>query len=129
MIFQYPPIILTPVFSFWTFGDIKGCCKRNTDNKIKVSFRLTWGNIIITTFGNLGLFLVHFFTKDLLKNSLEHLTYQQFNNNLFYHMISGSCLVLSWITLIILQNLQKCQKVYCSCCQCYQVFQKTALES
>ena len=43
-------------------------------------------------------------------------------------MISGSCLVLSWITLIILQNLQKCQKVYCSCCQCDQVFQKTALD-
>ena len=122
MILQYPAIILTPVFSYWTFGNTISCCKGNSDNKLKVSFRLTWINSIITTFGNLGLFLVHFFSKDL---SHYHVL-DSFN--LFLHIISGSFLVLSWITLIILQNLQNCQKACCSFCQNNQVFQKTALD-
>ena len=119
IIFQYPAIILTPVFSYWTFGDPRGCCKRNPDNKLKMSFRLTWGNTILTTFGNLGLFLAHFLTKDFSKLTATF--------NLDLHIVSGSCLVISWITLIFLQNLQKVQKCCFSCC-CGQVFQKTALD-
>jgi len=126
IILQYPAIVLTPVFSCWTFGHASGCCKRNPDNKLKVSFRLTWGNVVITAVGNLGLFLVHFFTKDLLSPPLVNSDGEP--SNLLFHIVSGSCLVLSWITLIILQNLQKCQKVCCLCCQNDQVFQKTALD-
>merc|ERR1712107_115256 len=70
IILQYPAIVLTPVFSYWTFGDPKSCWRRNPDNKLKVSFRMTWGNVVMTVFGNLGLFLVHFFTKDLLSRPL-----------------------------------------------------------
>ena len=129
MIVQYPAIILTPVFSYWTFGDPKGCCRRNPDNKLKVSFRLTWGNVVMTASGNLGLFLVHFFTKDLSDPLItKHFIIMQYHypSNLFLHIISGSCLVVSWITLIILQNLQKVQKCCFSFC-CGQVFQKTAM--
>ena len=119
MIILYPALVLTPVFSYWTFGDPNGICRRNADQKLKVSFRLTLGNIIITTFGNLGLFLVHFFTKDLSKC---------FTDNLELHIISATSLVLSWITLIILQNLQKYQNFFCSCFRMAQVFKKTALD-
>ena len=120
IIAQYPALVLTPVFSYWTFGDPKGCFKKNPDNKLKVSFRLTWGNIILTTIGNLGIFLVHFFTKKEWSRA--------FTGNMIIHIISCSFLVISWITLIILQNLQKCQKICCSCCRSDQVFQKTALD-
>ena len=115
IIFQYPALILTPVFSCWTFGDPKACCKRNHGNKIKVSFTLSWGNMIITTVAHLALFLVHFFMKD-------------FSDNLLPHLISSSFLLLSWITLKILQDLQKFQRFCCSYCQSDQVFQKTILD-
>ena len=109
MIIMYPALLLTPVFSYWTFGDPKGCCKGNPESKLKVSFRLTWVNLAITALGSLGLFLIHF------------------SLNIFY-FISWSCLILSWITLIILHNLQKCQKCCCTCCQFDQVYQKTFLD-
>ena len=127
MILRYPAIALTPIFSYWTFGDpdvieaaAAGSTIRNPDIKLKVSFRLTWGNAILTTFGNLGLFLVHIFTRDLSTN--------WFNENVLLHSISVLFTVLSWITLIILQNLPRCQKVCFSYCQNDQVFQKTALD-
>ena len=83
----------------------------------------------MTAIGNLSLFLVHFFTKDLLSRPLiGRYASRAYPSNLCFYIISGSCLVLSWITLIILQNLQICQKICCSCCQSDQVFQKTALD-
>ena len=81
----------------------------------------------MTASGYLGLFLVHFFTKDLSGPLIREAYGQHKPSILGLHIISGSCLVLSWITLIILQNLQKCQKICCSCCRKDQVFQKTAL--
>ena len=119
---MYPALLLTPVFSYWTFGDPKGCCKGNPESKLKVSFRLTWVNLAITALGNLGLFAVHFSMKKLGFSDIE-----SFDNMQFY-VGSCSCLVLSWITLILLNNLQKCQKCCCTCCQFDQVYQKTYLD-
>ena len=106
---------MTPVFSYWTFGDPKGCYKRNTQNILKISFRSTWGNVALTTLGNLTLLLINSFTKDLPSFSADQ---EKEQNTL--HIIFALCLVISWITLILLQNLQKCQSD--------QVFQKTALD-
>ena len=125
IILQYPAFILTPVFSYWTFGSHpEDCCKRGNENNLKISFRLTWRNVAITTLGNLSLFLIHFFSKDLPNSKFFSAT----QPNILLHIISAMCLVLSWITLIILQNLQECQMYCCSCCQSDQVFQKTGLD-
>ena len=120
MIIQYPALLLTPVFSYWTFGDLKGCCKGNPESKLKVSFRLSWGNFVITALGNLGLFAVHFSMKESVDKD-GNLT-----ENMAYYIISCSFLVLSWITLIILHNLQKCQRCCYTCC-CHE-YQKTYLD-
>ena len=104
IIFQYPGLLLSPVFSYWTFGKSNICCKRNSENQFKVSFRLTWINAVITALGIIGLS-----TADLLR---------QRNSQMYLldHMTSWSCLVVSWITLIILNILPKCQKFCCTSC-------------
>ena len=124
IIVQYPAIVLTAVFSYWTFGDPKHCCNKNAENRLKVSFRLIWINAVLTAFENVGLFLIHFFRKDMSGPLFVHGD----PTNLFFHIISFSFLMLSWMTLIILQNLPKCQRYCCYCCQSNQVFQKTALD-
>lgn len=118
MSLKYPALLLTPVFSYWTFCGTGGSSKRKPDSMLKISFRLTYGNVFITTFCHLGLFAVHFF-KVLVHTS-------KINENLKFYIASFSCLIISWITLIILLNLQKCQNSYCKCCP--QVFQKTHLD-
>ena len=119
MILQFPALIMAPVFSYWTFGDPTFCHKRNYEGRLKASFRFTWGNCFITAMGNLGLFLVHLSSRHLV---------QDFTFNLQYHIVSCTCLVLSWITLILLHNLQKWQKCCCAFCQLDQVYQKSALD-
>ena len=119
MILQYPGLILTPIFSYWTFGDPKGCCKRNPENKLRVSFRLTWGNLIITSIGTIAvitdsIIMIHNARGDEEMISLG--------------LVLFSPLILSWITFIILHNLQKCQRRCYTCLQFDQVYQKTYLD-
>ena len=60
LIWQYPAMILTPIFSFWTIGPKKtrsttksGCgCYTSNDMRIGVSFFYTFINIFITIIGN-----------------------------------------------------------------------------
>ena len=48
----------------------------------------------------------------------------------FFGRVALSLLLLSWISLIILQTLPKCYNCCCNCCQtnCFPVFQETILD-
>ena len=46
---HYPPLILTPVFSIWTFGPPGPGFQCKRQNMIKISWFLTWGNLILNT--------------------------------------------------------------------------------
>ena len=60
LIWQYPAMLLTPIFSFWTMGPkktestTKSCfgCYTSNDMRIGVSFFYTFINIFITIIGN-----------------------------------------------------------------------------
>ena len=112
MVLQYPALLLTPVFSYWTFGDMTGFCMGNDKNHLQVSFRLTWGNVIITLMGNLGLVVAHSITKPLTYTWRGTTLLE---DSLHLHLVSGSCFVVSVFTLFILQKLQNCQRFCCAC--------------
>ena len=50
--------------------------------------------------------------------------------NLIFHINSCFFLGLSWLTLIILQQISKCQDTCCKCFQdnCFPVLEKTSLD-
>ena len=81
---NFPAIILTPVFSFWTFGDKKGgyFCKTQTNRKIQLSFTLSWINFSLSVIANTGLLI-------------NNLTKASFLGHSIFHIISCSCLVFS----------------------------------
>ena len=123
LILKYPEILLTPVFSCWTF-DIS---KNKPPNHLEVSIRMTWINILITSVGIFGLMFIHFSTKEILQETEEGFDLTQ---NLIFHINSCFFLGLSWLTLIILQQLPECKDTCCKCCQenCFPVLEKTALD-
>ena len=56
----HPATLLTPVFTFWTFGPAKsgGCAYRRNEKEICISFQLTWVNALLTTASSLVLSLI-----------------------------------------------------------------------
>ena len=99
LMFQFPALFLTPVFSFWTFGDKKGCCfcKDQTIRKIQLSFTLSWINFSLSVITNTGLLINSFTKASILGHSI-------------FHIISCSCLVLSGFTLKFMQNLKSLKR-------------------
>lgn len=125
IVLQYPALLMTPVFSYWTFGDMTGLFMGNAKNNLKISFKLTWGNVIITLMGNLGLLVAHSITKPLTY-TWRGTTRPE--DSLHLHLVSASCFVVSVFTLLILQKLQSCQRFCCACWQTDSVFKKTSLD-
>ena len=99
LMFQFPALFLTPVFSFWTFGDKKGCyfCKTQIDRKVQVSFTLSWINFSLSVITNTGLLINNLTKARVLGHSI-------------FHIISCSCLVLSGFTLKFIQNLKSLKR-------------------
>ena len=98
LMFQFPALFLTPVFSFWTFGDKKGYfCKDQINRKVQLSFTLTWINFSLTVIVNTGLLI-------------NNLTKAWRVGHSVFHIISCSCLVLSGFTLKFIQNLKSLKR-------------------
>ena len=127
IIIQNPAIILTPVFSNWTIGPEKSYCNKNaTGQKFKASFRLTWGNIMLSNAGSVALIILHTIFED------------QINDEPYFHIIDKHilvkiaclCLALSFVSIVLLQVLPKCKELCCNCCQinCYPVYKKSACD-
>ena len=68
LVWQYPAMLLTPIFSFWTMGpkktasSKKACCGcwSSNDMRIGISFFYTFVNILITISGSLfGILIIY----------------------------------------------------------------------
>ena len=127
IIIQNPAIILTPVFSNWTIGPENSYCNKiATGQNLKVSFRLTWGNIMLSNAGSVALLVLHTIFED------------QINDEPYLHIIDKHilveiaflCLALSFLSIVLLQVLPKCKELCCHCCQinCYPVYKKGAFD-
>ena len=124
LILHYPALLMAPIFSFWTFGgDSMDCCKKRnseTQQNLKISFRFTWINAIVTTLLILGLTAYYYY-----KYYYIYADYFDAGDVLFILFL---CLPL--LSLIIIQSLQKCQTCICTLCQpyCCPMFKKTAID-
>ena len=110
-ILAHPALILTPAFTFWTFGNdfrLCGNCKKGLP-RLGVSFRLTWINAIMSI-TECMILIIHFFPSVLPRLELE-----------LFLSILLSLFGLSLISLLLIQFLDKCS----SCCSGY--FQRNCL--
>lgn len=115
-----PAFVLTPVFSFWTYGPMTsgGCYAYGiTEPKISFSFRLTWVNSFVTIVGTFGVVLLHDFS---IRMGISHLfTAESWLGNqsflLFFFTYPLPLFALAIICLILVQHLEKCSSCYCEC--------------
>ena len=124
VVLKFPALVLTPMFSFWTVGPSgtsTACCGRFncSNNELKVSFRQTWVNVIISTFGCVSYVAIFLDTELLFWYFL-------------YHRVIPF-LVLYFLgavfPLLLLQFLDKCKKCCCACClPCFPVLNVTTLD-
>ena len=129
-LYNFPPIILTSIFSIWTIGPscwstCSTCCC-NSQQKLGVSFSITWMNLLLTIGCGLAYSII-FLDKEFVGMDLNVLA--------CVILIFGACYGSSIIYLILLQCLDKCWSPGCfspclHCCDsyCYPVIELTYLD-
>merc|ERR1712223_1724192 len=63
-IIKFPAFVLTPAFTFWTFGPVAStacCIYRKNEPKIHLSYRFTWINALLTSCISGGLLVYAWF--------------------------------------------------------------------
>ena len=117
-LFNFPAIILTSIFSIWTIGPSCCCSCCNSQQKLSVSFTLTWMNLLLTIGCGQAYFILFLTNGD---NGWFNYIY-----DIFY------ILPVCGFTFILLIFLQFCDKlvVGSSCCDtyCYPVIELTYLD-
>ena len=109
-----PALVLTPVFSFWTFGPCTsgGCCPyRKTEPKLCLSFRLTWVNCILTLGGSYGLMAIFQY---LISPRVDWYT-RDFN--VVFVFVASPLYALATLCQLLIQFLDKC---LCCGCRCFK---------
>jgi len=110
---DHPALVLTPAFSFWTFGPVRanGCCTyRRNEPKICLSFRLTWVNAFLTLAPMIPLIISEYFR-----------IYEEG----IVGIIMWLTLASSIISLLLIQFLDKCKWLCCGClcCCCWKRYE------
>ena len=84
-------------------------------NHLKISWWLTWGNLIITSLGFGSLLGIGVFRESDFSPTAK---------------LSIYLLFISWVSIFVLQNLPKWYNFCCNCCQtkCFPVFEETILD-
>ena len=130
--YRYPAILLTPLFSFWTFGSAeKSCCGcpwNGKSKKIQVSFTLSYINMLISLPGYciwaLKLMI------DIYSNfdSFDHPPFYSF---LFIGLFGCWCwfFVFQVLPMLLLQFLDRCSGCCSACCLscCFPVIEPSPL--
>ena len=119
---MFPSIILTPMFCIWTMNPLTSKQAFSCgifdykSQKIGISNWLTWINFILTFVSGLA---YQIFTDYFKKIFFEP-----------YLLVFYPCLLITLITLILLQYLDKCFGCCCPCCTtyCYPVTEFTYLD-
>ena len=117
-VLQFPALILTPAFSYWTFGPVNTfsastwCC--GGSQRLGVSFLHTWINFAITLLGQLC-YAITIESRDEIGIAIGI-------GILPFH-------VLNIILLILIQSLHRCK--CCACCNsdtCNSITERTLLD-
>ena len=113
-VIAHPAFVLTPVFSFWTFGPpTSGCCVyKKAEQRIHLSFRLTWINFILTLSGSFGVVAIHETFISIYPPWDPYWGY--LSVFIFYTM---PLFALAAICLLLIQFLERCS---CCCCTCFK---------
>ena len=133
-IYQYPALLLTPVFSIWTFGpiNVKDCCScSRIEHKkyLKVSFPLAWGNILLTAISYVASLTL---LSNISRYGHSHL-HTFFVDGCGYdppvYTISLLFLIMACISLLIIQFCKSCCCIS-TCFQnnCFPIVAETVLE-
>ena len=116
-VIAHPALMLTPVFSFWTFGPPTsgGCCAyKKAEPKIYLSFKLTWINSILTLCGSFGVVAIF----ETFLNTYPHRDPYYVHALFSYFLIFTLPLfALAAICLLLIQFLDRCS---CCCCKCFK---------
>ena len=118
---QYPAIILMPIFTTWTFGppSLKKYCTSSSETKLlKMSFPLTWLNLILTT-------LLYTFI------NFQSSTFAQFPLQIAVPFGTLPFIIVIWVTFIVVQLLEKYPpSTICQSCCCFSqpFFEMTSLD-
>ena len=133
-IIALPALILTPVFSFWTFGPQSsgGYCayKKIARQNIEPRFTLTWINTLLTLGGSFGVAAIIYKLEKATRQE-NQLSMDQLNFCDSLHVNHSSCLEITQIfsysyllvfgfaliPLLLIQFLDKCS---CLCCGCFK---------
>ena len=133
-ILAHPALILTPAFTCWTFGNefllscsatqAEACCicQRGAP-QLRVSFRLTWINALMTITGCL-VWTSRFYGRNATLDSFTHLLTAP--NLGTYITMTCPYLLVSLITLLLIQFLDKCTNCCCGCFKqnCLPMYEK-----
>ena len=119
---MFPPIILTPMFCIWTMNPLTSKQAFSCgifdykSQKIGISYWLTWINFILTFVSGLAY--------QIWDDQFEIIFFEP------YLLAFYPCLLITLITLILLQCLDKCSGCCCPCCinYCYPVTEFTYLD-
>jgi len=117
-----PAFLLTPVFSFWTYGPTTlggGCYAIGIpEPKISLSFRLTWVNSFLTIVGPFVVVMSYDFL--ITENITTLFTADSFLGNqsflLFFISYPIPLFSIALTCLLLVQHLGKCSG---SCCKCF----------
>ena len=113
---QHPALLLTTVFSNFTFGQ-----REDEVKYLKVSWPLTWVNFLISSTEICFLWIYKGIALQRWPFDIDK------DPDTF---VSIPLLVLNFITLLLLHLIPKCKACCCQCCQthCYPGHQVTALD-
>ena len=109
-IYQYPALVATSMFTYWTFGSPNPLS--STSGKLNISWLLTWGQLAAT---------------QLCK---EFKAGENFIVLKLPIILSIALFIINILTMILLKFLSKCYNFCCISCQsnCYPVLEETTLD-
>ena len=135
----HPALVLTPFFSFWTFGPVKldsFCTYRRSETKICLSFRQTWLNAILSFCGTFGMVALHetFYAQNPWKINLSLILAKKGTDVevLSWFLVAYlPLLAISIICLLLIQFMDKCSSCCCQSCKenCYPMTEKKVLDT
>ena len=114
-IMDHPALVLTPAFSFWTFGPLRAgvCAYRRKETKICLSFWLTWINTFLTIGGIAA--LIRFY--EHYSGLISGVNY----DHVFLGFWAGVLVAIAIISLLLIQFVDKCKWLmfwFCGCLYC-----------
>ena len=118
-IYQYPALVATSMFTYWTFGSPNPLS--STSGKLNISWLLTWGQLAAS------LIVIVPSATQLCK---EFSVGENFIVLKLPIILSITLFIINILTMILLKFLSKCYNFCCISCQsnCYPVLEETTLD-